>query len=58
LSFAGGCQVIGACGSDEKVKYVKSIGFDDAFNYKTDDWETTLKKIAPNGIDCCFDNVS
>uniref|UniRef100_H2ZQ56 Prostaglandin reductase 1 n=1 Tax=Ciona savignyi TaxID=51511 RepID=H2ZQ56_CIOSA len=53
-----GCKVIGCCGSDEKIKFAKSIGFDDVFNYKTcKDYPGTLKKMAPNGIDCFFDNV-
>ncbi|XP_076811901.1 prostaglandin reductase 1-like [Clavelina lepadiformis] len=52
-----GCRVIGCCGSDEKVEYVKSIGFDAAFNYKTSDWDKALTEAAPDGIDCYFDNV-
>ena len=31
-----GMRVVGFAGSDEKVEYLKSIGFDAAFNYKTD----------------------
>uniref|UniRef100_H2ZPX2 Prostaglandin reductase 1 n=1 Tax=Ciona savignyi TaxID=51511 RepID=H2ZPX2_CIOSA len=53
-----GCKVIGCCGSDEKIKFAKSIGFDDVFNYKTcKDYPGILKKMAPNGVDCFFDNV-
>ena len=40
------------------MNYVKSIGYDDVFNYKTDTpWVNALKRVAPNGIDCFFDNV-
>ncbi|XP_078493074.1 prostaglandin reductase 1-like [Ciona intestinalis] len=53
-----GCRVIGCCGSDEKIEFSKSIGFDEVFNYKTcGSYTDILKKIAPNGIDCFFDNV-
>ncbi|XP_070552689.1 prostaglandin reductase 1-like isoform X2 [Ptychodera flava] len=52
-----GCRVIGYAGSDEKVKYLKELGFDAAFNYKTVDLDETLKAAAPNGVDVYFDNV-
>ncbi|XP_002129777.2 prostaglandin reductase 1-like [Ciona intestinalis] len=53
-----GCKVIGCCGSDEKVKFAKSLGFDQVFNYKTCKfYPKTLKELAPDGIDCFFDNV-
>lgn len=53
-----GCRVIGFAGSDAKVEYLKSIGFDEAFNYKTiASLESTLKVSCPKGIDCFFDNV-
>ena len=29
-----GCTVIGYAGSDEKVAWLKELGFDHAFNYK------------------------
>ncbi|XP_004458561.1 prostaglandin reductase 1 [Dasypus novemcinctus] len=53
-----GCKVVGAAGSDEKVAYIKKLGFDVAFNYKTvESLGETLKKASPNGYDCYFDNV-
>jgi NADPH:quinone reductase len=53
-----GCRVVGSAGSDEKVAFVKALGFDDVFNYKTaKPYGETLKKVCPNGIDCYFDNV-
>ena len=53
------CRVVGIAGSDEKVNYLTNdIGFDFAFNYKTDaDYEAKLRELAPNGIDVYFDNV-
>jgi len=52
-----GCRVVGCAGSDAKVEYLKEIGFDGAFNYKTQDLEKELSTLCPKGIDCFFDNV-
>ena len=42
----------------EKVIYLKSIGFDEAINYKTvTSLSDALKKACPNGVDMFFDNV-
>ncbi|XP_053698631.1 prostaglandin reductase 1-like [Sabethes cyaneus] len=52
-----GCTVIGITGTDEKCEWIKTIGFDHAINYKTADIREELKKMAPKGVDCYFDNV-
>ncbi|KAM9330661.1 prostaglandin reductase 1-like [Gastrophryne carolinensis] len=53
-----GCKVVGTAGSDDKVKYLKEIGFDEAFNYKTVSClDEALKKASPEGYDCYFENV-
>jgi len=52
-----GCRVIGSAGTDEKVAHVKSLGFDDAFNYKTADAKEALTAFAPEGINIYWDNV-
>lgn len=53
-----GGRVIGSAGSDEKVsQLVTQFGFDHAFNYKTADPLTELRKAAPDGIDVYFENV-
>merc|ERR1719244_707499 len=52
-----GCRVIGYAGTDEKCNWLKSIGFDHAFNYKKSDVTESLAKAAPKGVDCYFDNV-
>ncbi|XP_051927875.1 prostaglandin reductase 1-like [Hippocampus zosterae] len=53
-----GCRVVGSAGSDAKVAFLKELGFDEAFNYKTvASLEETLKKAAPDGYDCFFENV-
>lgn len=57
LAKIQGCRVIGTAGSDEKVAYLKELGFDEAINYKTANIAEALATAAPNGIDCYFDNV-
>ncbi|MEE6518739.1 hypothetical protein FKM82_029909, partial [Ascaphus truei] len=53
-----GCKVVGSAGSEAKVTYLKELGFDEAFNYKTvNSLEETLKKASPEGYDCYFENV-
>jgi len=53
-----GCRVIGFAGTEEKCKWIKSLGYDAAINYKTcPDIDAALKAAAPKGVDCYFDNV-
>jgi NADPH-dependent curcumin reductase CurA len=52
-----GLRVVGAAGSDDKVDYLKTIGFDDAFNYKTENISEALGRTCPDGIDLYFENV-
>ncbi|OBZ81945.1 NADP-dependent alkenal double bond reductase P1, partial [Choanephora cucurbitarum] len=57
VAKALGLYVVGSAGNDEKVEYLKSIGFDDAFNYKNGEIEELLRKHCPNGIDIYFESV-
>uniref|UniRef100_A0AAR5PKG4 Prostaglandin reductase 1 n=2 Tax=Dendroctonus ponderosae TaxID=77166 RepID=A0AAR5PKG4_DENPD len=53
-----GCTVIGIAGSNEKGKWLtEELGFDYFINYKTQNVEEELRKAAPKGVDCYFDNV-
>lgn len=54
-----GCYVAGSAGSDEKVAHLKdTLGFNDAFNYKTvDSVHKTIAGCFPKGIDVAFENV-
>merc|ERR1712048_194260 len=58
LAKIKGCTVVGCASTDEKCEYLKSIGFDQVFNYKKiSNLDATLKELCPKGIDCFFDNV-
>ncbi|KAI8967133.1 hypothetical protein BDF20DRAFT_901880 [Mycotypha africana] len=54
---AVGLYVVGSAGSQEKVDYLKEIGFDAAFNYKEGDLEDNLRKHCPHGIDIYWEGV-
>ncbi|KAJ2922043.1 hypothetical protein H1R20_g15054, partial [Candolleomyces eurysporus] len=55
LAKAQGLKVIASAGSEEKVEFMKSLGADVAFNYKT---TNTLETLQANGpIDVFWDNV-
>jgi NADPH-dependent curcumin reductase CurA len=53
----GAGRVIGSAGSDEKVRWLREIGFDVAFNYRSGPVLDQLREAAPDGIDVYFDNV-
>ncbi|EDQ85390.1 uncharacterized protein MONBRDRAFT_38857 [Monosiga brevicollis MX1] len=53
-----GATVIGVAGKPEKLDYMKSLGFDHVFNYKTDDLKAEFKRVAPKGITHYFDNTA
>ncbi|KAJ7206293.1 hypothetical protein GGX14DRAFT_522436 [Mycena pura] len=50
-----GLKVIASAGSEEKVAFMKKIGADVAFNYKTTDTRAVLEKEGP--VDVYWDNV-
>lgn len=52
------CRTIAITSSDEKCDLVKrAYGFDEAINYKKQDVAQSLRTMAPQGVDCYFDNV-
>jgi NADPH-dependent curcumin reductase CurA len=53
----GAARVIGSAGTDEKVAWLREIGFDAAFNYRAGSVLDQLREAAPDGIDVYFDNV-
>lgn len=53
-----GCFVVGSCGSDEKVSFLRDeLGFDQVLNYKKAPIKDQLAKVAGEGFDVYFDNV-
>ncbi|CAE6420382.1 unnamed protein product, partial [Rhizoctonia solani] len=55
LAKAKGLKVIASAGSDDKVAFMRNIGVDVAFNYKTENVADILAKEGP--IDIYWDNV-
>ena len=51
LAKQAGCKVIASAGSEEKISFLRSIGTDVAFNYKTEKTLGVLKREGP--IDMC-----
>lgn len=47
LAKLEGLKVIASAGSDDKVKFMKNLGADVAFNYKTTKMEEVLAKEGP-----------
>ena len=57
MAKIAGCRVIGCAGTDEKVAWLRELGFDEAFDYRTQSVREALARAAPDGIDIYFDNV-
>ena len=51
LAKAKGAHVIATCGSEEKRKFLKSLGADRVVNYKTENLKSVLKNEYPKGVD-------
>lgn len=53
-----GAKVIGIAGGADKCRYlIDELGFEGAIDYKSQDVKTTLRELAPKGVDVYFDNV-
>jgi len=57
MAKIAGCRVIGSAGSDEKLAWLRELGFDGVFNYRERRAREALAELAPDGIDIYFDNV-
>jgi NADPH-dependent curcumin reductase CurA len=51
LAKRAGMKVIASAGSAEKVEFMRTLGADVVFNYKTDDTREVLAKEGP--VDVC-----
>ena len=58
LAKLKGLTVAGSVGDDSKLGYLKEIGYDAAFNYKTaGPLREAIQGVCPKGIDIYFENV-
>jgi NADPH-dependent curcumin reductase CurA len=57
IARAKGMTVIGSAGGPEKCEFVRSLGADQAIDYKAGPILKSLAAAAPEGIDIYFDNV-
>lgn len=58
LAKNAGCEIFGTAGSAEKLEYLRGLGVDHPINYRAEDFEKEVKKIAgEQGIDAVFDPV-
>jgi NADPH-dependent curcumin reductase CurA len=57
MAAIAGCRVIGSAGSEEKLTWLRELGFDAVFNYREQRPREALAELAPDGIDIYFDNV-
>jgi NADPH-dependent curcumin reductase CurA len=54
----GASKVIGVAGGPDKCRWiVEESACDAAIDYKSDDLESKLRELAPNGVDVFFDNT-
>lgn len=51
-----GAKVIGTAGSDEKCKWLRELGFDEALNYKDPDYKEKFNEAAKDLIDLYLDS--
>ncbi len=52
------CRVIGIAGGLEKRRWLTDeLGLDAAIDYKSEDLDTRLKELCPDGVNVYFDNV-
>lgn len=52
-----GVEVFGTAGSEAKLEALRAHGVDHPINYRTEDFEAAIRKIAPEGIDLILDSI-
>ena len=57
IAKSKGHRVIAIAGGPDKTAYCRSIGADDTIDYRSEDVESRLRELVPDGIDVYFDNV-
>jgi NADPH-dependent curcumin reductase CurA len=56
-NVVGAKKVIGLAGTDDKCRWVESLGADKCINYKSPDWREQLIAATDGFVDIYFDNV-
>lgn len=57
LAKIKGALAIGIAGGAKKVAFLRELGFDEALDHRSPDFEARVKAATPNGIDVYFENV-
>ncbi|SAL00093.1 alcohol dehydrogenase [Caballeronia pedi] len=58
LARLAGCRVVGIAGSDRKLDWCKTIGFDETINYKAmPDLAAEVGRCCPGGVNVFFDGT-
>jgi NADPH-dependent curcumin reductase CurA len=57
MAVIAGCRVLGSAGTEEKLAWLRDLGFDAVFNYREQPPREAFAELAPDGIDIYFDNV-
>ncbi len=58
IAKLSGCQTVGIAGGPAKVAQCRELfGYDEAYDYKSDNLDSALAKACPRGIDLYFDNT-
>ena len=52
-----GARVVAVAGSQEKLDYCRSIGFDAGVSHRSDDLPAAIAAACPDGVDFFFDNT-
>jgi NADPH2:quinone reductase len=59
LAKNAGCTVIGTCGSQEKIEFVKSLGADHAINYREKNyWDEVEKLVGKKKVRISFNAIA
>jgi NADPH-dependent curcumin reductase CurA len=56
LARLRGCRVLGSAGSQAKLDWLRELGIE-AFSYREQPVQRSLRELAPEGVDVYFDNV-